>query len=111
MKIDFEHLEETVFLNFNGGNKELLGKLYKDSGIKIMRGHLKDGATVGYHKHETSSEIIYILGGSGKVLYDDTEEKLCAGSCHYCPKGHSHSLQSEKGGYLDFFAVVPEVGE
>ena len=47
------------------------------------------------------------LAGTGRVLYDGGDETLSAGSCHYCPKGHAHSLINDSGGLLEFFAVVP----
>ena len=68
---------------------------------------LDPGSSIGYHTHGTSSEIIYILSGTGKVKYDGGEEPLEAGQCHYCPKGHSHSLINNSDGPLEFFAVVP----
>ena len=51
--------------------------------------------------------MIYILEGKGKVLYDGEYIPLTAGSCHYCPKGHSHSLINDSDALLTFFAVVP----
>ena len=49
------------------------------------------------------------MSGDGKVLIDDTEEYLKPGECHYCPKGHVHSLQNNSSTEeLHFFAVVPE---
>ena len=41
-------------------------------------------------------------------LYMMTEESLEAGDCHYCPKGHTHSLINVGKEDLVFFAVVPE---
>ncbi len=72
-----------------------------------MRGRLVPGASIGLHTHETSSEIIYILQGSGKVLYDGEYEPVRTGTCHYCPKGHAHSLINDGNEDLTFFAVVP----
>lgn len=109
MKIDFEKIPQNVIANFKGGEKNISARMYVDSSIKIMRGRLEDGATIGFHTHETSSEIIFVLEGSGKVVCDDGEEILNAGDCHYCPKGRGHSLQSLEGGFIDFFAVVPEL--
>ena len=86
MLIEFDKMEETVLPKFQGG---------------------EPGCTIGLHTHGTSSEIIYILSGTGKVLYDGAYEPLTAGSCHYCPKGHAHSLINDSQGTLTFFAVVP----
>ena len=73
-----------------------------------MRGKLEPGSSIGLHTHEGSSETIYILSGTGKVLYDGEYEPLSAGSCHYCPQGHAHSLMNDSDGDLIFLAVVPE---
>lgn len=58
--------------------------------------------------HETSSEVMYFLSGTGKVLYDGVWEPVAPGTCHYCPKGHSHSLVNDGTEDLVTFAVVPE---
>ena len=86
----------------------MLARMYTDELTKIMRGTLEPGASIGMHTHETNSEMIYILSGNGKVLYDNGEESLSAGDCHYCPKGHAHSLMNDGEENLVFFAVVPE---
>ena len=49
-----------------------------------------------------------ILSGTGQVLCDGVYEPLGPGACHYCPKGHAHSLQNTGPLPLEFFAVVPE---
>ncbi len=108
MLIEFEKMEETVIPNFKCGEKEFYTHMFQDNNNKIMKGKLKSGASIGMHTHETNSEIIFIISGNGKVLFDDTEEKLFAGSCHYCPMGHSHSLVNDSEQDLEFYAVVPE---
>ena len=107
MLIDFSQMEETVIPNFLGGEGALRAKMRVDELGKILHGVLEPGSTIGLHTHETSSEIIYILAGTGRVLYDGGDESLSAGSCHYCPKGHAHSLINDGGELLEFFAVVP----
>lgn len=109
MKISFDQLDEKIIPKFRGGKKNTKAKMYADEKIKIMHGSLEPGASIGLHTHETSSEIIYILSGSGKVLYNDTTELLAPGECHYCPKGQAHSLINDSSDTdLLFFAVVPE---
>ncbi len=108
MLIEFDKMDTTVIHNMRGGEKQVSAQMYTDQLGKIMRGRLIPGASIGLHTHETSSEIIYILSGTGKVLYDSGCEPLSAGSCHYCPKGHAHSLINDGDGDLCFFAVVPE---
>ena len=108
MKVEFSQLEETVIPNFMRGEGSVRAKMRVDGNGKIMRGVLEPGSSIGLHTHETSSEIIYILSGTGKALCDGVYEDLSAGKCHYCPKGHTHSLINDGGEDLVFFAVVPE---
>lgn len=108
MKIDFKLMEEGVAHEFKGGKGDFISKTENDGLNKIIYGKLTKGSSIGLHTHETNSEIIYILEGNGKCLYDDTEEQLSAGDCHYCPKGHAHSLINDSDDVLTFFAIVPE---
>ena len=107
MLIEFDKMETTVIPHMRGGEKEVSAQMYTDSLGKIMRGTLIPGASIGLHTHETSSETIYILSGTGKVLYEGQYEPLRAGSCHYCPKGRTHSLINDSAAPLEFLAVVP----
>ncbi len=109
MLLNFDNISETVNPRFKGGEGDFISRMYNDGFNKIMLGRLPVGANIGYHKHEENSEIIYILSGEGRCLYDDGEELLKPGDCHYCPLGHSHSLINNSGTEeLVFFAVVPE---
>ena len=108
MLIDFAAMEEQVIPHMRGGEKEAAMRIYTDAMGKIRKGRLIPGASIGLHTHETNSEIIYVLGGPGRVLCDGAYDPLAAGSCHYCPKGHAHSLINDSAADLIFFAVVPE---
>ena len=107
MLIDFNAISENVVPHMRGGEKEAYIKSFADGLCKIIQGKLVPGGTVGLHTHEKDSETIYILSGTGKVLYDGVYESLSAGSCHYCPEGHEHSLINDGEEDLCFFAVVP----
>lgn len=108
MILNFDTVEEQVIPNFKGGEKEFRTRMYTDGACKIMRASLEPGASIGEHTHETDCEMIFMLKGTGVVLYDGGAETLPAGSCHYCPKGHSHSLRNESDEVIAFYAVVPE---
>lgn len=109
MLINFENIEEKVIPQFRGGEKNTIARMFVDENVKIMNGKLESGASIGMHTHETNCEIIYILSGKGKVIYNDTEIRLEQGSCHYCPKGNTHSLVNDSDSDLTFFAVIPEL--
>lgn len=108
MILDFSEIEKSVLNNFKGGEKYYEANMYTDENNKIMKGRLVPGASIGEHTHETNSEVIFFSEGRGKVLYDGEYLEVSAGLCHYCPKGHSHSLINDSDGDLVFFAVVGE---
>ncbi|MBR3753407.1 MAG: cupin domain-containing protein [Ruminiclostridium sp.] len=108
MIIDFESIPLTVVPHMRDGEKEVHLRKYQDELGKIMRGKLIPGATIGLHVHDTSSEVIYILSGTGKVLYEGEYLPLQAGTTHYCPKGKGHSLINDSDGDLEFLAIIPE---
>ena len=110
MVIDFSKMEEKVLPHFMGGEGELRAHMRVDELGKILHGTLNPGCSIGLHTHDTSSEIIYILAGTGKVLCDGVYEPLAAGDCHYCPRGHEHSLINDSDGDLAYFAVIPQHG-
>ncbi len=110
MVLDFQNIEETVIPHFKGGEGALAARRFEDGRNRILFGRLEPGCTIGYHTHDTSSEIILIRSGTGKVLMDGEYEAVKAGDVHYCPQGHSHSLINDSGDSLTFFAVVPEHG-
>lgn len=107
MKIDFNAIEEKLIPNFKGGEKEFAVRMFSDDLIKVMKGRLVPGASIGMHTHEQSSEIVFITKGKGCVDYEGTVIPLAAGDVHYCPKGHRHSLINDSDGDLEFSAVVP----
>ena len=98
MKLDFSKIDENWLANFKGGEKGLLAKMFSDEQNKIIRARLIAGATVGEHTHEDGSEIIFALSGEATAT--------TAGDCHYCPKGHSHTLRNDGPEDFVFLAVV-----
>ena len=106
MLLDFAKMSETAIKNFYGGEKELLTQMYTDEHARIMKIKLVPGASVGLHKHEASSEVVFVLAGTGTAIYDGHKEKLQAGLCHFCPKGHSHTIINDSKKDLLLYAVV-----
>ena len=53
--------------SFLGGEGEIHAQMHADGLNRILHGILPPGSSIGYHTHETSSEIVYILSGTGKV--------------------------------------------
>ena len=107
MNIDFDKIDLSVIPSFKGGEKEYRAKMFFDGTNRIMKGLLIPGASIGMHTHEDSSEIIFITAGKGAVIFDGAKSVVQAGICHYCPKGHTHSLINDSDADLEFLAVVP----
>ena len=78
MLIRFDELEPSVVSHMKGGEGEARLQLVQDMDNKIMRSVLAPGASIGLHTHETSSEVMYFLSGTGKVLYDGVWEPVAA---------------------------------
>ena len=106
--IDFEKMEEKALANFNGGEGVFYAKIEDDGHNKILKGRLESGSSIGLHRHETSSEVIFILSGVGTMLLEGEEEILTPGVCHYCKKGCAHTLKNNGQEDLIFYAVVPQ---
>ena len=92
MRIVFDDIKESLATNFKGGEKSFASRAFSDGKNKMMKGRLVPGASIGMHRHEGNCEMIYVLEGSGKMLYDGGEERLSAGDFHYCPDGQSIAL-------------------
>ena len=108
MVIKFNDIEEKELRAFYGGDGALIANMFVDGKNKILRGKLARGASIGLHRHEPTSEIIFIISGKGKAVCDGVEERLLAGDCHYCPKGSEHCLINVGEEDLCFYAVVPQ---
>ncbi len=106
MVTDFETMQWTENPNFKGGEGIFRNKVYDDGVNKMMQGLLKPGCSIGYHKHEGNSEIIFLVKGTGKLIQDGVESEVKAGQCLYCPEGHEHSLISVDEDLM-FYSVIP----
>ncbi len=95
--------------NFLGGEKHLEARIFFDGTNKILtRAKLVPGASIGVHTHDGSSEVIFILQGSGVTIEDGVRKPVLAGDCLYCPKGCSHCLINDSDTDLIFCAYVPK---
>jgi quercetin dioxygenase-like cupin family protein len=110
MRLDINGLAEQHIPGFKGGDGAYDVRMFTDESVKIMKGRLTKGSSIGSHVHADNCEIIYILKGRGVAESDDGREVLEAGDCFYCPRGKGHDLRNEDDADLEFFAVVPELG-
>ena len=104
--IRFDELETKVLSNFQGGDGDILAKVFADDTHRIIKSTYAPGVSTGYHLHDVSDEIIFILEGTCKVLHEGKEERLNVGDCSYCKKGESHAVINDGEEDLVMFAVV-----
>lgn len=106
--IDFETMEEDLQTGFKGGEGDVAFRIFKDDLNKVMRVRMTPHSSVGQHSHETDSEIIIVLKGSGKIVFDGQELPIHEGQVHYCPKGHGHTIINDTDDELHLCCVVPQ---
>lgn len=106
MNIDFDKLEKTELPHFKDGEGSVTASMHVDASGKIMMLRIHPQSSVGMHRHETNYEICYVLSGTGKAIYEGTEEPLLPGICHYCPKGCAHTLINTGSDDLVLYAIV-----
>ena len=76
---------------------------------KIMRSVLAPGASIGLHTHETQlAKSCIFCPAPVRCCMTGYRSRWLPATCHYCPKGHSHSLVNDGTEDLVTFAVVPE---
>ncbi len=108
MIIDFGNITPAYSEHFKGGDGTAVIRKFEDESNKIMLFRLPAGTSVGVHRHEGNSEIIYILEGSGSAFDEEAWIPVKAGACLYCAEGQTHGLKNDGEKDLVFFAVVPE---
>ncbi|MCR5338602.1 MAG: cupin domain-containing protein [Lachnospiraceae bacterium] len=90
-----------VITNFIAGPEELYEK-----GRLFSRITLNPGCSIGYHVHETDSELFFIE--SGTAVYSDNGEEVTVtpGDVCICPKGTGHSIANKTDEVVEFIALI-----
>lgn len=107
MIIDFDNIKEVANEKFQGGDGVFNARIYNDGVNKILMGRLEKGNSIGLHTHIGTSEIIYVISGSGIMVCDSKEEILTKGMVTYCEMGHNHTFKNINDEPLKFFAIIP----
>ena len=95
MIIDFNNIEEKRNEKFNGGEGAFIARIFNDGKNKILKGKLEKGNSIGLHTHTDSSEVIYVISGTGIMTCDGIEEIVSSGDVTYCPMGHNHTFRND----------------
>lgn len=86
-------------------------KVYNGKIAAYARVILKPGCSLGYHKHEGTSETLYILSGTAEYNDNGTEMELFPGDVAFCPEGESHSIGNSEHSKNDLVVMALIVNE
>jgi quercetin dioxygenase-like cupin family protein len=76
------------------------------STVDLMRVVLPGGQRAAPHDHETVSEMIYVLSGTGHVLIDGARSPLGPGTGFYTPRGSRMGIGTESA--MELLVLVVE---
>ncbi|MCG3777865.1 MAG: Oxalate-binding protein [Nitrospira sp.] len=74
-------------------------------GYSLAQGTLAPGARSKWHRL-TSSEVYYIIAGSGRLSVDDSVVLVGPGSVIYVPPGGKQSLENSGSTTIEFLCLV-----
>lgn len=80
---------------------ELYGK-----GRLFARISLKPGCGIGWHIHETDSEIFFVERGTANYSDNGTPVIATAGDVLVCPAGTGHSISNDADETVDLIALI-----
>ena len=106
MLIDFNAIPEVTIPSMNGGEGCISSKMNVNETARFIISRIPPCSSIGMHEQSTGNDINYIISGTGMAICDSTKEELKAGTCHICPKGHTHSIINTGKEDLVIFTVV-----
>ena len=92
--------------NMKGGIGVINSARWEDDMMAIIHNIMPAGTTVGFHQHVGTSEVIYILAGSGFIKEDDELKPIKAGDVNYCAEGGWHEVIAGDEG-MEILGVIP----
>ena len=100
-----EHMRDgdgTVILTkFIAGPEELCSK-----GRLFSKIALNPGCSIGWHVHETDSELFYILKGTAEYNDNGKIRTVSAGDVTICPPGEGHGIANRTDEIVELVAVI-----
>ena len=77
-----------------------------DKGRLFARIVLKPGCSIGYHDHETDSEIFYIMKGTAEYSDNGDIRTVKAGDVLLCPAGTGHGIANKGEETVELIALI-----
>lgn len=105
-------MKNIVLRNMRGGDGEVLQQLILDDTDMARHSRLfatltlKEGCSIGEHRHDNETEYYYILSGKGIVKEADGEKTVSAGDVVITADGESHSIRNTGKEDLVLLAII-----
>lgn len=105
-------MEDKVIHNMRGGEGDALQHLLLSDGDMAKHARLfatmvlKEGCSIGEHRHDGETEYYYILSGSGIVTEADGDKEVKTGDLVITGNGESHSIRNNGKEDLVFLALI-----
>jgi mannose-6-phosphate isomerase-like protein (cupin superfamily) len=98
---------EKIIAGDNTTLRELLSPLNEDVTLRYSLAHatVKSGEITHAHRLK-SSEVYYILQGTGEMYIDDEKEKVLSGQVIYIPPNSVQRIKNIGNGELAFLCIV-----
>ena len=77
-----------------------------DKGRLFSHMTLTPGTSIGFHVHETDSEMFYIMNGTAEYDDNGTIVELHPGDVALCPAGTGHGIANKGDESLEFVALI-----
>lgn len=87
-------------------NRRLIGPAAGSTHVELILGEMGPQGIGEAHVHEICDQILYLLEGRLKVIFDESEEILDPGDLGFIPEGVPHEVVclSEEARFLVLFA-------
>lgn len=105
-------MEVEVVQNMRGGNGSvtithiLSTGEYNGKARMLAKILLKPGCSIGYHRHVSEEEIIYMIAGHATYNDNGNERLLNEGECAIATSGQIHSIANNTDKDVVFMATV-----
>jgi len=90
--------------------REIINPLHDDGnpklGYSIAHAIVKPGSASLSHRIKTSSELYYILKGSGRIYVDEESEDVCPSDTIYVPPNATQYIENTGDTDLMFLCIV-----
>ncbi len=109
---NFEDFKTEERVNMRGGDGTVVVTSFVSAEELNSKGRLfgkitlKPGCGIGYHVHETDSELFYIMKGT--ATYDDNGKTVTvtAGQVTLTPSGSGHAIKNEGDEDVELIALI-----